>query len=766
MSVRAIQSRVICNRDTLTHLWRTHNIFNERLLELLSILFRMRRGECGATKEQQQLYQIIGQFILARSSRDAWYLLNSVSKKNWKPETARKMTAVVRNDNGEEMEISGAVWADKAAQLTNTGTLLYDKRIVFEGLPTVLEQMLCREVVAIISGHDELVSLWEQRHSEWLHKKAEWESTTEHQQYLALRPQFEQFEKEAGGPATKRRERWHKYLEWLRRNPGLAAWRGGMAQINSVPEKAAQRIQKARPSKRISIEAQEFWKANPELRTLDLLHGEYERKYVRRRKSKRNPDGFDHRPTFTLPHPIQHPRWFVFNAPQTSPSGYDNLVLPSAKGSIGSVDLLLLTGPKIDGEFPRNWTNIQFKSDPRLADFRACKVNTVFGKGQKKGEEKEKDAYEFLDRQINKVRKAQISGIKLIFKHIRRNDDGTFLSGVPFLVFTCNIDDEAITEKAKSLKWDETDTIAKSGKRRKKFTAPEGLIVCAVDLGIRNLGFATLSEWRGGNIHLLRSHNIWIGHEECKGAHPGRWSEGPDLAHLARHKRELRSLRRLRGRPVHNEVSHFELQSHVTHIGEDRFKKGARAIVNFALNADSTLSKKTGSPFPRADVLVLELLASLLPDAERERGINRALIEFNRGQLVDRIKEVAKDNGLRLLTVSPFGTSQVCSRCGELGRRYSIKRDDESNQPEIIFGYVEKLFACRCGYHANSDHNASVNLHRRLLLGDEAIREYREWNLRPDSEKRTILEEIESCLRPQLRKLHGLDIKQWIDIPF
>jgi hypothetical protein len=34
-------------------------------------------------------------------------------------------------------------------------------------------------------------------------------------------------------------------------------------------------------------------------------------------------------------------------------------------------------------------------------------------------------------------------------------------------------------------------------------------------------------------------------------------------------------------------------------------------------------------------------LATLLPDAERERGINKALVEFNRGHLVDR-KRLAK----------------------------------------------------------------------------------------------------------------------------
>ena len=172
---------------------------------------------------------------------------------------------------------------------------------------------------------------------------------------------------------------------------------------------------------------------------------------------------------------------------------------------------------------------------------------------------------------------------------------------------------------------------------------------------------------------------------------------------------------------MRDESSHVELQDHVTNMAADRFKKAARAIINFALNVEGKKDARTGEPYPRADVLLVENLATLLPDAERERGINAALIEFNRGHLVDRLAEVAKDCGLKLVKVSPVGTSQVCCQCGALGRRYSIARNEESSCADIHFGFVEPLFACPCcGYRANSDHNASVNLHRRFLLGEVA----------------------------------------------
>src|SRR5690606_10802524 len=136
---------------------------------------------------------------------------------------------------------------------------------------------------------------------------------------------------------------------------------------------------------------------------------------------------------------------------------------------------------------------------------------------------------------------------------------------------------------------------------------------------------------------------IHLDEVEQGGRHPGRASPGPDLAHLARHKRELRRLRRLRGKPVSGESSHVGLQRHIDHMADDRFKKAARAIVNLALNADGAVDGKTALPYPRADVIVLEKLENLVPDAERERGINRALVAFNRGHLVQRVRELAED---------------------------------------------------------------------------------------------------------------------------
>lgn len=775
MGVRALRARIECNCQLLQHLWRTHRAFNERLPSILTKLFAMRRGEHGASDAQRALYQQVANFVLARDSKDAPYLLNSVSIRGWKPATALKMKVKTSKPDGTVVEVGADIWAQEAATLSAQGIVAYEKSVERDGLPDSVFQPILRDAVAYISGHLALVHNWETEHAAWLKARAAWEAKDEHRRYLDLRPRFDAFENHVGGKAGKRRERWHLYLTWLRENPDLAAWRGAPAVVYPIDEKATARIEKAKPWKKRSVEAEEFWKANPELKELDKLHGYYEREFIRRRKTKKNPDGFEHRPTFTTPDAMSHPRWVLFNAPQTSPEGYDELHLPERPGALGSVKLRLLTGEKTADGWPNAWVTMAFRADPRLAQFVERTETQKTRKGKNKGTDKAVTVFRFRDRQLRCERPAQISGAKLIFKDIKLNDDGSLKSATPYIVFACTIDDMPLTEQAKAIQWSETGEITKTGKKRKSKRLPPGLVTCAVDLGLRNLAFLTIATTENhpqnnghSGVRVIRSRNQWLGLEETAGTHPGRWSAGPDLAHIGGHKREIKRLRRLRGKPIWGEQSHAELQGHIDHMGQDRFKKAARAIVNFALNVDGA-ANKSGNPYPRADVLVVEKLAGFIPDAERERGINRGLVAWNRGQLVTRIKEVAADAGLKVFEVHPAGTSQCCCRCGALGRRYSIVRDEHSGVPGIRFGWVEKLFACpnqKCGGRAatrpdrpftcNSDHNASVNLHRRFVLDDGAVAAFFAWKDKSKAERESELDRIDKALRPALEKLHGI----------
>lgn len=473
MSVRAIQTRIECDRTMLEHLWRTHCVYNGRLQILLKILFSMRRGELGSTKEHKTIFQKVASFILARDAKDAVDLLNAVSIKKRSAASAFQKKATIPLDNGETLELTGQEVFEPVLELTSKGIFAYEKEMMRDGLPDSLFQPLTRDAVSVISSYNALVELWKKEHEQWLKDKTAWESDSDHAKYLALRPKFDAFENSVGGKVGKRRGRWHLYIEWLRENPDLAAWRGQLPRVYPLSPEAKNRISKAKPWKTRTVEAEEFWSVNPELQALDRLHGEYEKKFVRRRKNKRNPDGFDHRPTFTMPHPLLHPRWTLFNAPQTSPSGYKNLCLPQKPADRGSLDLHLLTGEKDNGIWPSQWISLYFRADPRLSQLRPAQATKTIRRGKNKGQTKTRQGYEYLDPYLHISRPAKISGVKLIFQDIRLNDDGSLKSAMPYLVFTCTINDLPLTEAAQKIEWSDTGQITKTGKPRKSRKLPD-----------------------------------------------------------------------------------------------------------------------------------------------------------------------------------------------------------------------------------------------------------------------------------------------------
>ncbi|MDX1964639.1 MAG: hypothetical protein SFX18_15930 [Pirellulales bacterium] len=637
MGTRAIQSRIVCNKETLEHLWRTHAVFHERLPLVIKSIFKLRKGQIEDTPERQMLAQVFAQGLLMQDAKNAYDLV------------LKAMNSSARNTTARNALNS---YLEKDPQLVQAYQSSFDEFVKgwkplqrlheqLADLPNFLICKLITEAVAIIRGHSELVALWKANHQEWLSRKSAWEAVPEHQLYLSLREKFDAFEKSVGGKISKRRGRWHLYLEWLKNHPELAAWRGGKPIISELSTEAVEKIRRAKPWKTRSVEAAEFWKANPELAALDRLHGEYEREYVRRRKRKRHPDGFDHRPTFTLPHATKHPRWLVFSAPQTKPVGYNNLQLPSTTNDCGSLMLLLLTGPVTAGEYPVEFLELIFRADPRLSRFRSVLVTKTIRRGKHKGALHAKPGYEFYDTHLRRWRPAEISGVKLIFKNVKLHPNGSLKSATPYLVFTCNISDLELTERARNITWSETTDLTKSGKKRKKTNLPDGLVVCSVDIGLRHVGFATICRYDQGQIQVLRSRSIWLDDQHG----------GPVLDHISRHKKKIRKLRQQRGKPIKGEESHLELQSHITNMGQDRFKKAARRIINFAWNTDNH-KDKSGNTLPRADIILIEKLEGLIPDAEKERGINRALAAWNRGQLINRLQELADDAGYIRTTYS------------------------------------------------------------------------------------------------------------------
>jgi len=97
--------------------------------------------------------------------------------------------------------------------------------------------------------------------------------------------------------------------------------------------------------------------------------------------------------------------------------------------------------------------------------------------------------------------------------------------------------------------------------------------------------------------------------------------------------------------------------------------------------------------------LIMENIKGIKKDTAKERRLRKSVrSKFQRwtySQLLNRIKLTAEATGVHLQLVNPAYTSQTCSRCGAVHKQ---NRNCE-------------IFKCRnCGYTADADYNASLNI--------------------------------------------------------
>lgn len=548
-------------------------------------------------------------------------------------------------------------WADHVRILHHENRLLFDRENELPGLSSEFRRKVFEMCFQIILGQDTKLQQWREAHDEWLRRKAKWEA--DNPKYMAVRPVIEAFE-QTEGKVSKRRGRWHRWLTFLQSHPELAAWCGAAAEISPLTDEDL-RLARRNNRRAVARAFEMFWKKNPELEELDHKHGYYEREFVRRWAKRRHYDGFFHTPTLTLPSAMKHPAWYQFK----KGASYFDLDLLG-----GSIVLRLIVVLDDDGLPEIRRMTFQFQPDARLRRLQPAREVVSVGR--------EKCNLELYGQDGQPPRHACIKGAKLVYQ-----------GGLPYLFFTVFIADTASRLSVRQanidkypFNWSRKHLL----KLESELDSP--MRTMALDLGIRHIAASTVME--GEQLIATR----FISNRPVS-AVTGRRIDGiPTLDQIAALKREQRRLLRKRGKPVRGEEACVRLAHHLRRMAEDRFKKCSRAIVDLARHH-------------RVDLILLENLEGLIPDAARDRGINKALTSWNRGNLVQWVKMLAEEYGMRSLEVPPYYTSKVCHRCNALGVRYFVKLD------EMTVKRDGKLFGCpECGYRANADFNASINLHR------------------------------------------------------
>jgi len=129
---------------------------------------------------------------------------------------------------------------------------------------------------------------------------------------------------------------------------------------------------------------------------------------------------------------------------------------------------------------------------------------------------------------------------------------------------------------------------------------------------------------------------------------------------------------------------------------KDFLHKASRKLVNSygtLVFEDLKTAGMSKRPKPKRDDTTGEYLPN---GANAEAGLNKSILDAGWYQFQQYCTYKAEEAGRSVLFVSPYSTSQMCSRCGQVRKK------------ELS----DRWHSCDCGAELDRDHNAAINIQR------------------------------------------------------
>ena len=195
----------------------------------------------------------------------------------------------------------------------------------------------------------------------------------------------------------------------------------------------------------------------------------------------------------------------------------------------------------------------------------------------------------------------------------------------------------------------------------------KNLTTLSIDMGLKHLAVITVrKKGKIVNVLFFRSEKIEV--------------------HRLRHLQKIFNKQKKSGKAVKGQRSNKQLWKHISEMNDAHAHLVSTRIIEIA--------RRFG-----VDVIIIEYLREFRNKRgeKRSKKFNRKFTYWLKGKLEFNLRYKALEHGILVKSVNPAFTSILCNKRGGFGERFS------SNS----------LFRCfYCGYVANADFNASVNLHQ------------------------------------------------------
>ena len=157
------------------------------------------------------------------------------------------------------------------------------------------------------------------------------------------------------------------------------------------------------------------------------------------------------------------------------------------------------------------------------------------------------------------------------------------------------------------------------------------------------------------------------------------WQEGQPTAAYTKARRQLQNLYQKR-----NALRHQFRHRATSALAADAVAQGHDLLVSEDLRIANMVSSARGTVHnPGRNV-------------KAKAGLNKAILQQGWGHIQHMLDYKAAKAGIRHIRVYPAGTSQTCNCCGV--------KDPKSRRSQAEFN------CAGCGYPANADHNAAINI--------------------------------------------------------
>ena len=682
----SLSGKFLVNQETLSLLWQTHAAFNAKVRQSLDIIQKILSDD---TADPYSLFckEVVQCIINApdgfKSHKDVMDALSRVKIAGY---TRKPFVA-----NTSSISVLGESLAKKAEDYIAKGKTAFDIKELKGPFSIAFYAQVWSTAFAVLTSEIQSKINHRKEKQQWKEDLQAFLQNTDNKRFLAAAKKIDDFKRTKAASGKRNRDNfWYEFFDFLACQD-FAQWKNDNEVFQPLSNEDWEAVNQSKPSRKTNAFKRKLFALNPSIQELYEQYKEYEQKFLKGKRPDRKPS-FHRGKSYSQPDGTgagKGIQYYTFSAPCTGnpQDGYFDLKYNVNKQLVTATFQIEDPNAEVaDKQNKHPKKQLQVKCDPRLGRFSPKYQDEI----------KKQNKYLYNDPVDGKEKDAEISGIKLVFRNVKLNDDKTLKSADAYAVIRVEIEATKLTDKAKQV-WTEDST----GKKKKQL--PDNMRFAAIDATFMN---------KGGYIAIARRENNKTIIEKQLVIHATRKPNfiGPHLQRIKSEDKGLRRRKRLSGSKYPS-----NLAKHHQQRKEEALHRLSHAIIKTCLQY-------------QCEMLVIENLRNFKTSNNNTRTQNRAYSLFSAAKREQLLTSLAQRYGIKIVSTHAALTSITCHRCSSIGVRFhqgkskNPKNQNTPHQIQLFKSATGRRFYCpNCNTEQDADLNAACNIAKTFVKEDNHL---------------------------------------------